>query len=208
MSIIRCSILVIFLLAIVRPVHAAPVSYTFVSKLSRVTFNIEHQGFIELVGTMRVAPGSFDFDVDDWGRSNAAVVLPTRSIDLGDAVWNKMMRADKNWVKLFQYPTISFKSTKVVRTDSTHGKIVGDLTIAGVTKSVVLDLKVNKIGINEVSELPSIGFTASTTLKRSEFGLDAYEDLVGDLLTLKIQIEAVQGKDTDAGHDQTAIGVD
>jgi polyisoprenoid-binding protein YceI len=189
------------------PACAEPVTYTIGTKLSRVSFTLMHQGFIELVGTVRVAPGQFIFDNDNWNKSSAVVSMPTRSIDLGDARWNQMLRDDEEWTNLFKYPSISFKMTRLTKTDATSGKLIGELTLAGKTRTVALDMKVNKIGLNDVSELPSIGFTASTTVKRSDFGIDAYSDLVGDQLGIKIQIEAAAGKDPDADRDQTAPGV-
>jgi len=186
--------------------QSEPITYTISTQLSRVTFHIEHQGFIDLVGTLRVAPGVFVFDNDDWTKSSAAIVMTTRSIDLGDAFWNSAVRKDESWANLFKYPAISFKSTGLMKSDATHGKMFGELTLAGVTKSIELDLKVNKIGINQVSEFPSVGFSASTSVKRSEFGLDAYEDLVGDTMGIQIEVEAFVGKDPGADHDQAASG--
>ena len=185
----------------------APATYTIVSKLSRVTFNIEHQGFISLFGTLRIAPGSFSFDPDDWSKSSVAVTLPIRSLDMGDAHWNEQIRDDEEWAKLFKFPAIGFRSTHLERTDASHGTMTGDLTLAGVTRPVTLQLRFNKIGRNEVSEHPSVGFSATTTLKRSQFGLDAYSDLVGDEIAVQIQMEAAVGADTDAQADQTALGV-
>ena len=94
--------------------------------------------------------------------------------------------------------TIAFHSTHLKRTDATHGTMTGDLTLGGVTRPVTLDLRVNKIGRNDVSEAPSVGFSATTTIKRSAFGIDAYEDLVGDEIAVQIQIEVMQGPDPEA----------
>lgn len=184
-----------------------PVTYTIVSKISRVAFNIEHQGFIQLFGTLRLAPGSFVFDSDDWSKSSVAVTLPIVSLDMGDAIWNNQIRGDESWEKLFQSMAITFRSTRIERSDSTHGTMYGDLTLAGVTKPVTLQLRVNKIGKNEVSEHPSVGISATTTLKRSQFGLDAYSDLVGDDLAVQIQVEGAEGPDPNAMDDKAAVGV-
>jgi len=185
----------------------SPVTYTIVSKISRVSFNIEHQGFIQLFGTLRLAPGTFVFDSDDWSKSSVAVTMPVLSLDMGDAIWNNQIRGDESWEKLFKSPTIAFRSTRLERTDSTHGTMHGDLTLAGVTKPVVLQLRVNKIGKNEVSEHPSVGISATTTLKRSQFGIDAYDDLVGDELAVQIQVEGAVGADPNALDDKAAVGV-
>ena len=186
---------------------SAPVTYTIVSKISRVSFSLEHQGFIQLFGTLRLAPGSFSFDSEDWSKSTIAVSMPVKSLDMGDAVWNGQIRGDEEWAKLFGTTSIDFRSTRLEHTAGNSGLLHGDLTLAGVTRPVTLQLRFNKMGRNEVSEFPSVGFSATTTLKRSQFGLDAYSDLVGDDIAVQIQVEAAQGADGDAKHDTTALGV-
>ena len=186
---------------------SAPVTYTIVSKISRVGFSLEHQGFIQLFGTLRLAPGSFTFDSDDWSKSAIAVSMPVNSLDMGDATWNGQIRGDEEWTKLFRTASIDFRSTRLEKTGANSGMLHGDLTLAGVTRPVDLQLRFNKMGKNEVSEFPSVGFSATTTLKRSQFGLDAYSDLVGDDIAVQIQVEAAQGADGDAKHDTTALGV-
>ena len=181
--------------------HGSPVTYTIVSKLSRVNFSIEHQGFIQLVGTLKIAPGSFVFDAQDWSKSSVAVNMPTRMLDMGDGLWNRQIRGDDAWAALFLPANISFKSTKLEKRDDTHGVLTGDLTMAGVTQPVTLQVRINKIGRNEVSEKQSVGITATGTLKRSQWKLDAYEDLVSDDIAFQIQMEAAIGADTDAEQE-------
>jgi len=187
---------------------AAPTSYNIVSKISRVNFSLRHQGFIDLFGTVRLTPGRFVFDPDDWSRSSIQVSMPVASIDLGDAQWNNQVRGDDSWGKLFMGSSqIGFRSTKLEKLDGMQGKLFGELTLAGVTRPVVLDLRFNKLGLNEVSEKPSVGFSARTVIKRSDFGLDAYLDLVGDEMAIQIQVEGTEGVDGDAGNSTNALGV-
>jgi polyisoprenoid-binding protein YceI len=181
--------------------RAVPVVYTIGTKISRVSFNLEHQGFIQLFGTLRVTQGTVTFDSDDWSKSRIDVTLPVSSLDMGDAPWNAQIRGDEEWANLFKLPTISFRSTHLKRLDATHGTLKGDLTLAGVTKPVTLKLRVNKIGKNDVSDKPSVGFSATTTIKRSDFGVDAYPDLVGNDIAVQIQIEAFEGVDEEAGME-------
>lgn len=181
--------------------HAAPVTYTIVSKLSKVSFSMEHQGFIPVSGSLKIAPGSFVFDHEDWSKSSVAVSLPTRMIDMGDGLWNGQIREDEAWMALFKQPDIRFRSTRIERRDAMNGVLYGELTLAGTTRPVALQMKVNKIGMNRVSDKPSIGITATSTVKRSEFGLDAYLDLVGDEMAVQIQLEAAVGADTDAAQE-------
>lgn len=173
--------------------YSAPVKYTIVTKISRVTFSFDHQGFVQSVGTLQLEPGSFTFDAQDWSKSMVSVSMATKAIDVGDTLWNQQIRGDDAWAKLFKQPSISFRSTRIEKTDDTHGMLYGDLTLAGVTRPVALQLHINRIGINAVSEKPSVGFTATTTLKRSQFSLDAYSDLVNDDIAIQAQVEAAVG---------------
>ena len=179
-------------------VQAKPVDYTILTKISRVAFNLEHQGFIQLFGTLRVTQGTLTFDSDDWSKSHVDVSMPVSSLDMGDGPWNGQIRGDDEWAPLFRTTAITFHSTRIRRIDATHGTLTGDLTLAGVTKPVTLKLRVNKIGKNDVLDTPSVGFTATTTIKRSAFGIKAYEDLVGDAISVQIQIEALEGPDPEA----------
>ena len=198
MHLARQAILAAALAAFCGLVQAQPIDYTIMTKVSRVAFNVEHQGFIQLFGTLRVTQGTLTFDSEDWNKSHVDVTMPVSSLDMGDGPWNAQVRGDVEWAPLFRTSTIAFHSTRLKRTDATHGTMTGDLTLGGVTRTVTLDLRVNKIGKNDVSDAPSVGFSATTTLKRSAFGIDAYEDLVGDDIAVQIQIEAMQGPDPEA----------
>lgn len=191
-------VLSVILFSCVQTAQATPATYTIGSKLSRVTFSIEHQGFIQNFGTLKIAPGDLVFDSEDWSKSSVSVTMPVKTLDMGDALWNEEIRGDDNWDKLFKSKNISFHSRLIQRIDSSHGTLTGDLTLAGITKPVTLQLRLNKLGANAVSKLPAVGFTATGTIQRSQFGLDAYADLIGDSLSVQIQLEAFIGEDPDA----------
>lgn len=183
------------LLSAATAAQAAPLTYTIVSKLSKVSFSLEHQGFIPVSGTLKIAPGSFVFDHEDWSKSSVTASMPTVKLDMGDDLWNGQIRGDDAWTALFKQPEIRFRSTRIERRDAMQGVLHGELTLAGVTRPVALQMKVNKIGKNRISDKPTVGISATGMFKRSEFGLDAYLDLVGDEIAVQIQLEAVIGPD-------------
>lgn len=186
----------------------APSTYAIVTKVSRVTFTFTHQGFIQISGSLHMAPGTFSFDHANWANSSIDVILPTRSLDMGDALWNRQIRGDEAWAPLFSNPNIEFRSTELRKSGENHGTVYGDLTIAGVTRPVMLDLTVNKLGKNAVSKRDAVGFSATAKISRAAFGLNAYSDLVGDELTVQIQLEGSVGPETEDQTDLSAKGVD
>jgi len=97
---------------------------------------------------------------------------------------------EEAWFNAAKYPNITFKSTKVETKDKKHFKITGDLTVKGVTKPVVLDAILNKQGEHPMAKVPAIGFNATTSFKRSDFGLGNYVPNVGDKITVNITTEA------------------
>jgi polyisoprenoid-binding protein YceI len=168
---------------------AAPVAYTLDTTHSRVTFYVNHFGFSNSVGEFKVADGTFTFDSDDWSKSKVDARIPVQSLELGDQKWNThVLSAD--FLESAKYPEITFVSKKVEKVDALHGKLYGDLTIKGVTKPVVLDLTVNRVGEHPMRKTQAAGFTATVTVHRSEFGVAAYVPAVADEVVIRIEVEA------------------
>jgi polyisoprenoid-binding protein YceI len=69
-------------------------------------------------------------------------------------------------------------------------KVTGDLTVHGVTKPVTLDVSLNKVGPHPMMKVQTVGFDATTTIKRSDFGVGAYVPNVSDEIKIRITTEA------------------
>ena len=93
-----------------------------------------------------------------------------------------------------KYPLVTYKSTKVEPLDKTHFRVTGDLTVHGVTHPVILHATLNRIGPHPMDKSPSIGFDATGTLKRSDFGVSMYTPNVSDEITLHITTEGSVAK--------------
>ena len=87
---------------------------------------------------------------------------------------------------------VTFTSTAVEMTGEKTAKITGDLTLNGVTTSVVLDAVLNQMGDHPVAGKPWAGFSATTTLLRSDFGLGKFALFVSDEVKVQISIEAMK----------------
>jgi polyisoprenoid-binding protein YceI len=73
-------------------------------------------------------------------------------------------------------------------------KVTGELSLHGVTKLVTLDVTVLKVGPNPRTQLPTVGFEATTMLKRSDFGLGAFVPQVSDEIRMQITSQGVEAK--------------
>ena len=89
---------------------------------------------------------------------------------------------------------ITFTSTSIETTGDTTAKITGDLTMNDVTKSVVLDATLNKMGTHPQAQKDWAGFDATANLLRSDFGLGAFAPYVSDEVAVTISIEAMKAE--------------
>jgi polyisoprenoid-binding protein YceI len=172
---------------------AETVTYTFDTTHSRIAFYVTHYGFSHSLGAFKIAEGSFDFDDADWSFSQVKARVPVKSLDLGDSSWNTHVLAE-SWLDAARFPWITFTSTKVEGSGAGPGRLAGDLTIKGVTRPVVLDLRLNAQGEHPMRRAPAVGFTGTTTLRRSDFGITSYLGAVGDEIDVRVEIEAYSAR--------------
>ena len=175
--------------AVATPAQAAD-KYKFDTVHSQVIFFVSHLGFSMSEGEFLDFDGGFSFDQKNWGNSSVDVTIKTASISLDDKKWDDHMK-NEDFFNVEKYPTMTFKSTKVESKDGKTGTITGDLTLRGVTKPVTLDVTFNKAGAHPFNPKKQlIGFSATGTLKRSEFGMNYALPAVGDEVAIRIEVEA------------------
>ncbi len=111
--------------------------------------------------------------------------------------FDKVLSTDAKWFNADAFPEITFKATGIELTGDNTGKITGDLSLLGVTRPVILDVTLN--GSHEkrlFAGVPTLGFSAKTTIKRSDWGLNTYlPAVVGDEVQIIIEAEFIQPKD-------------
>lgn len=107
--------------------------------------------------------------------------------------WNEDVSRDEKWLNSDAFPEITFASTGATRTSDLSGTVTGDLTLLGVTKPVTLDVTYNGVANPPwFGERDVIGFDASTTVLRSDFGMVAYIPNIGDEVTVEFSGEFLQ----------------
>ena len=168
---------------------AAGVTYKLDPAHTNVLASWNHFGFSNPTANFGNVDGTLIYDAQNVGKSSVEVTLPLSGLDSFVPDLDTHLRS-ADFFDAGKFPIITFKSTRVEAAGKDKLKITGDLTVKGVTRAVVLDAHLNKAGEHPMKKLPALGFDATTTIKRSEFGVGAYVPNVGDEVTLRITTEA------------------
>lgn len=168
---------------------AAPVDYKIDPTHTATVFSWNHFGFLTPSANFSDIQGVIKVDNAKPANSSVNVTIPLSSVNTNVPALDKEFQ-EEAWFNAAKYPNITFKSTKVETKDKKHFKITGDLTVKGITKPVVLDAVLNKQGEHPMAKVPAIGFNATTSFNRSDFGLGNYVPNVGDKITVNITTEA------------------
>ncbi len=172
------------------PALAAPETYVLDPSHSQIVFSYQHLGFSTTHGMFSGFGGEISFDAENPAASSVSVSMPVRSMMTGwEARFEHFMSDD--FFGAGEGDMISFTSTGIEVTGENTANITGDLTMHGTTKSVVLDAVLNKAGAHPMNDGQEwAGFSATTTLLRSDYGLDKFAPFVSDEVEVKISIEA------------------
>lgn len=180
---------------------ADPLTYEIDPNHTLVLASWSHFGFSHPTANFGQAEGSIVYDADDVSASSVEVTLPLAGLNSFVPDFDEHLRSD-DFFDAAKYPNVTFKSTKVESAGEDRLKVTGDLTIKDITRPVVLDVTLNKAAPQPQSGREAIGFDATATIKRSDFGVGMYVPNVGDEVTLRITTEATVPKaeaEADAG---------
>ena len=172
---------------------AAPVNYTLDPAHTQVQFSWNHLQYSNPEAGFDDVSGTLLWDADDITSSSVDVTIGVESVHSHVAVLDQKLKSAE-FLDAQRYPKLRFVSTHVERVDATtdHLRINGNLTVHGVTRPVSLDAHLNRVGVYPMLEVPAAGFSASTVIKRSEFGVGAGIPYVGDELKVRITTEALE----------------
>ncbi len=146
---------------------------------TQVFWAVSHLGFSEYQGRFDKVTGSLVLDPKTPANDKLDVTIPVDGINTPSTKLNGEL-ASEQWFDAKQFPTITFKSTKVVATGKDAAKVTGDLTMHGVTKPVTLDVKFLGAGPNPMFKVYTLGFLATGEIKRTDFGVKQYAPYIGD----------------------------
>ena len=161
-----------------------------------VEFSVKHMMFTTVKGRFGGVSGTIVEDVTDPSRSSVDVEIDAATIDTREEKRDAHLKSP-DFLHAEAHPLITFKSTRVEKAGDDRLRVTGDLTIAGSTRSVVLDTTVNGRGVTPFGTTAA-GFSAETSINRKDFGLnwnvalEAGGVLVGDQIKISLEIEAVK----------------
>jgi polyisoprenoid-binding protein YceI len=168
---------------------AAPVTYKLDPGHTMVLFSWNHFGFSNPSANLGNVDGTLVYDEKDPTKATVEATLPLTGLDTFVPKLDEHLKS-ADFLDAAKYPTVTFKSTKVTAAGKGKLKVAGDLTVHGVTKPVTLDVTLNKVGPHPMMKVQTVGFDATTTIKRSDFGVGAYVPNVSDEIKIHITTEA------------------
>mgnify|MGYP003346026141 FL=1 len=167
---------------------AAADSYTIDPAHTFPRFEINHFGFSTHHGQFNKTAGKIVLDrVAKTGSID--ITVQTASIGTGDPRLESELRSEK-FFDVEKHPTMVFKSKAVHFNGDVPASAEGELTLLGVTRPLTLAISQVKCGTHPYNKKEDCGALVSGNLKRSDFGMKAFLPIVGDEVTLRIQVEA------------------
>ncbi len=154
---------------------------------SAAQFSVRHLGISTVRGEFRNVTGMIMYNPSDPSKTSLDATIDATTIDTRVDMRDKDLRSD-HFLDVQKYPTITFKSKSSQASGSGKMKITGDLTIHGVTKEVVLDVDGPSAPVNAMGGT-RIGASATTKINRKDFGVNGAPAVVGDEITITIDVE-------------------
>ena len=193
-------------LAILTATSSGPASadtYALDPQHTEVRFTWDHLGLSRQGGRFTAAEGTLMFDPAKPEVSTVEVKIPIKGISTGVKKLDEALIATKDFFDVAAYPAITFKSTQVRMKSDKTAEVDGDLSINGIAKPVVLDAVWNFSGEHPLQSINPVyagayasGFSATTQIRRSDWGITRTIPYVSDELRITIETEMLRTAET------------
>jgi len=172
--------------------HPDATAYALDPVHTRIAIAVDHAGFSKAIGTVSGSTGIVHLVPGSWAGASVVVDIPLSRLDFGDDAWNRAVAAG-GLLDSGRHPTAHFRSIRVEPVDAARARIHGELTLRGVTNAIVLDAVRNAERRHPLPPFRhTVGFSATATLSRSEFGSTAWGSMIGDAVEVRIEVEAAR----------------
>lgn len=166
-----------------------------------IVWKVSHLGLSNYVARFADFDANIDFDANDISNSKVTASINPMSIQTAypnaeQKDFDKALATENGWFNAGEFAEITFNSTSIEMVGENTAIMVGDLTFLGVTKPVTLDVVFNgAMQRQPFSGKPTLGFSATTTLSRSAWGMSKYVPQVGDSVSVMIEGEFAKTND-------------
>lgn len=166
------------------------VFYAIDSKATLINFHWTYMGMLSPAGRFSDAAGTIVVDLDKPDAAKVDVRIPVSTLKTFMPVIDRTLLGSGDYFLPEQYPVMRFRSTDIMHIDKEKREfsLIGELTVNGITKPVILSAKVP--ASNQGNPLSSGALSATTSFRRSEFGMNKMLGLVGDEMKVILQVRA------------------
>lgn len=160
-----------------------------------IVWKVSHLGLSDYVARFTNFDASIQYNPNNITKSKVTASIDPMSIqtaypNAADKDFDKILATEKGWFNASKFTSIDFVSTSIQMVDDKNGVMEGDLSFLGVTKPVTLDVRFNGAMTRQpFSGKPTMGFSATTTIKRTDFGMSKYVPSIGDEVEVMIEGE-------------------
>ncbi len=155
---------------------------------AKIIFSTTHFGFSTYYGLFTDFDAHLGFNPKAPATSSLTVTVNLAGIETTNPKLDTHLKS-ADFFDVATFPTATFTATHIEVTGAATGKITGNLTLHGQTKPITLEATFNGGGTNPMTKAYVLGFNATGTLKRSDFGITHFVPAVGDVVTLTISGE-------------------
>lgn len=182
---------------------AQAAEYRFDPVHSAVMFFVDHDGYSDAVGRLKIARGWFRFDEKNWAASKVVADIALGSVDMDDKGWDRVV-AGTDFLDAKTHPYARFVSTSVQQTGADTGILYGQLTLRGHTEGIAFPFRFNKRAFTIYGLHTVAGFTGIATLDRKLWGMDAFDSVVGVKVKVLLEIEGIEDGSAERDYQRAA----
>lgn len=172
---------------------------------TRIAFLVDHAGFSRAIGTISGSQGRLFFGDDEeapWDGASVEAEIPITALSLGDPDWDRATLS-RSLLDGEGHPSARFRSTRIEPLAPGRARIHGELTLRGSTRDVVLEATLNGARRHPLTFRRTVGFSATTTLRRADFGITAWPNVIGAEVEVLIELEATAARRGERGEPAT-----
>ena len=168
-------------------------AYLLDTNHAALLFKLDHLGFSTFLGRFESFDAALDFDPEALENTRLEAIIDVASINVNLPEFEEELRGEQ-WLDVDSFPEAVYRTTSLLeKTDETRFVYAGELTFHGVTAPVNLQVEFHGGGRNFLTRSYTLGFSATATFLRSDFGVDRFTNFgVGDEIQLEIHVEFMQ----------------